>query len=37
MKKYLRFGEIPKNERSINFLKMNFSQKEDFTLYKETH
>ena len=37
MKKYLRFGEIPKNERSINFLKMNFSQKDDFTWYKETH
>lgn len=35
MKKYLRFGEIPKNERSINFLKMNFSQKDDFSWYKE--
>ena len=30
MEKYLRFGEIPVNEKSINFLKLNFSQKENF-------
>lgn len=31
MAKYLRFGEIPKNEKSINFKKITFSQSEDFT------
>lgn len=28
---YLRFGNIPKNEKSINFLKIPFSKSEDFT------
>ena len=28
---YLRFGNIPKNEKSINFLKIPFSKNEDFT------
>ena len=31
MAKYLRFGEIPKNEKSINFKKITFAQGEDFT------
>ena len=31
MKKYLRFGEIPKDEKSINFLKMSNQQKDDFS------
>ena len=35
MKKYLRFGEIPKNGKSVNFLKMSFSQGEDFTFFCE--
>lgn len=31
MKKYLRFGEIPKNEKSINFLRMRIYQRENFS------
>lgn len=31
MGKYLRFGEIPVNEKSINFLKMSNQQVEDFS------
>ena len=30
---YLRFGEIPKNEKSVNFLKMSFSKNEDFSFF----
>lgn len=30
MKKYFRFGEIPNGERSIDFLKLSFEQREDF-------
>lgn len=29
MKKYIRFGEIPDCERSLNYLKINFDQQED--------
>lgn len=28
---FLRFGEIPKNEKSINFLKMTNDQNDNFT------
>lgn len=28
---YLRFGKIPKNGKSINFMKMTFQQSEDFS------
>lgn len=31
MKRYLRFGEIPKNGKSVNFLKMTNDENEDFT------
>ena len=31
MKKYLRFGEIPKNEKSVNFLKLSVAEREDFS------
>ena len=31
MKKYIRFGNIPKNEKSINFLKMTLDQVADFS------
>lgn len=30
MKKYLRFGKIPRNEKSVDFLKMSFQQQEGF-------
>lgn len=33
MKKYLRFGEIPQNGKSINFLKLSFRQSEDFSWF----
>lgn len=36
MKKYLRFGEISKNGKSINFLKLTNDQNEDFTYMCET-
>lgn len=29
--RYLRFGEIPKNGKSVNFLKLTNEQNEDFT------
>ena len=29
--RFLRFGKIPKNEKSINFLKMTNEQNEDYT------
>lgn len=29
--RYLRFGEIPENGKSVNFLKLTSSQNEDFT------
>ena len=32
---YLRFGEVPKNRKSINFLKMSIKQQEDFTFFCE--
>ena len=35
MKKYLRFGKIPKNEKSVDFLKMSFQQREGFGLALE--
>lgn len=31
MKKYLRYGEIPEDERSVNFMKLSFRENEDFT------
>lgn len=31
MKKYMRFGNIPTSERSINFLALTFEQNEDLT------
>lgn len=31
MKKYIRFGEIPKNEQSVNFLKMTLDEVEAFS------
>ena len=31
MKKYLRFGEIPENGKSINFMRMRNYQREDFS------
>lgn len=31
MGKYLRFGEIPKNEKSINFLKLTLQERKDFS------
>ena len=33
--KYVRFGEIPKNGKSINFLKMTFQQLDDFKLFMD--
>lgn len=30
---YLRFGEIPKNEKSVNFLKMSCYKNEDFSSF----
>lgn len=36
MKRYLRFGEIPKNGNSINFLKLTFDQQEDFNFNIKT-
>lgn len=36
-KKYLRFGEISQNERSINFLKLSFSENESFTYNLENY
>ena len=33
--RYLRFGEVPENEKSINFIKLSFEQNEDYTYYKE--
>lgn len=35
MNKYIRFGQIPKNGRSVNFMKMTFEQSEDFNYYLE--
>ena len=35
MGKFLRFGEIPETGKSVNFLKMSFSQVEDFTFFCE--
>ena len=29
--RYLRFGEVPENEKSINFMKLSFEQNEDYT------
>ena len=37
MEKYLRFGEIPKNEKSINFMKLNFQQQEDFSYFRKNN
>ena len=34
MKKYLRFGEIPSGERSINFLKLRIQENKDFAWTK---
>lgn len=34
--KYIRFGEIPKNGKSVNFLKMNGNEREDFTYWIRT-
>lgn len=31
MKYYIRFGEIPSNEKSVNFIKLSFDQNSDFT------
>lgn len=31
MKKYLRFGEIPANEKSINWWKVSFDDQSDFS------
>lgn len=31
MKRYLRFGEIPENGKSVNFLKVTNDQNEDFS------
>lgn len=31
MKKYIRFGGIPKNGKSINFIKMSFQEKASFS------
>lgn len=31
MKKYIRFGEIPSNEKSVNFIKLSFIQNDNFT------
>lgn len=31
MKKYIRFGEIPPNEKSINFIKLSFDDNSYFT------
>ena len=31
MKKYIRFGEIPPNERSVNFIKMTLDQVDAFS------
>lgn len=36
MKKYLRFGEIPENEQSTNFIKMTFDENEKFTWALQT-
>lgn len=33
MKRYLRFGEIPKNEKSINFLKISLNKRDDVHYY----
>ena len=31
MKKYLRFGDVPPSEKSVNFIKLSFLQKEAFS------
>ena len=31
MKRYMRYGEIPPNERSVNFRKLSLSNNSDFT------
>lgn len=28
---YIRFGEVPQNEKSVNFLKLTFDQQDDFS------
>lgn len=33
MKKYLRFGEIPPNEKSINFIKLSLNDNSDFSYF----
>lgn len=35
MRKYIRFGEIPPGERSVNFIKMTLDQAEDFSVALE--
>ena len=35
MNKYIRFGQIPKGGRSVNFIKLTFEQSEDFNFYLE--
>ncbi len=32
---YIRYGEIPENEKSVNFIKMKFVENEDFTYFME--
>lgn len=35
MKRYIRYGEIPENEKSINFIKLSFDENADFTYFFE--
>lgn len=37
MKRYLRFGEIPKNEKSINWWKVSLDEQSDFTWALENY
>lgn len=33
MKRYMRFGELPVNGKSVNFRKMNFEKQDDFLFF----
>lgn len=35
MNKYIRFGQIPKSGKSVNFIKLTFEQSEDFNYFLE--
>lgn len=35
MERYIRFGEIPQKGQSVNFIKLNYKEREDFSWYLE--